>query len=286
MQGALAYGCGQCLPCRIARREIWTTRQTLESYHHEDCAFVTLTYSDDNIPAGGSLLPRDLQLFNKRLRKLVSPASFRFYGVGEYGDESSRPHYHISVFGLSGRTDVGPRGKVTHWGHSAHVQRAWPFGHTLMLEFNHQTARYVSGYVTKKLTQKDDPRLNGRSPEFARMSNRPGIGAVVIPALAHSLAAVRQLGDGSILRLNGKKQFIGPYLARKLLEARSTDEKMVQSFKDERSLERSLKMQALYEDTKSTEEVLTIRQALQKSTLQQIRTLETRFKIHAKRVTL
>lgn len=286
MQGALAYGCGQCLPCRIARREIWTTRQTLEAMTHDDNSFITLTYSDDHLPAGAVLQPSHMQLFLKRLRYFVAPTTFRFYGVGEYGDESWRPHYHLSLFGLSGRTDVGSRGKVTHWGTSALIQKAWPYGHTLQLEFNHQTARYVSGYVTKKLTKKDDPKLEGRPPEFARMSNRPGVGALLVPHLSNTLRNVPSLGDGSILRLNGKKQFIGPYLARKLLEERQPDEKMVQSFKDQRSYERSLKLQALFQNPQSDKEVLTIRQAYQNSVLQQVRTLENRFKIHAKRATL
>lgn len=282
------YGCGQCLGCRIARREVWTTRQTLESYAHVENSFATLTYSDDHLPSGQSLQPQHLRDFLKRLRARISPARFRFYGVGEYGDESNRPHYHLTLFGVSGRTDIISKNRVRHFGISGVVQAAWPLGNTLVLEATPQTFRYVAGYTVKKMTAKDDPRLNGRHPEFARMSNRDpgGIGASFLPDLKLSLASSKNLSDGRIVRIDGKKQYIGPYLLRKLTDLREPDANKVQEFKDQKSWEASLKMLALYDHYKNDSEVLTRRQAYQKSVLQKLRSLESLASIHKKRASL
>lgn len=257
----------------------------MEGLCHDENCFTTLTYSDAKLPQDYSVDTSHLRNFIKRLRARVSPIQFRFYGVGEYGDETGRPHYHLSLFGLSGRTDILGRNSVRHYGASSIIHSAWGMGNTLTAEFTRQTAQYTAGYVVKKLTSKDDPRLFGRHPEFARMSNRPGIGAPFIPAIAKNVGPYNSLENGRIVRIAGKKQAIGPYLSRKLLEALEDDEKKVQEFKDARSIEKSLEMRALYEAQKEGE-YESIRSVYQKSIFQQLATLEGREKIWKQRKTL
>lgn len=209
----VAFGCGQCMMCRIDRRRVWVHRMALEALTHPESAFVTLTYDKEHLPHGGSLVPRDLQLWLKRLRKKAG--AVRFFGVGEYGDQTWRPHYHVALFGC-GR------------GHSDLIREAWePRGFIHVGDLTVHSASYVAGYVTKKMTGKDDERLCGRFPEFARMSLRPGIGAPAVQSIAHALlaspAGLKQIdreGDvPGVLRTNGRLMPLGRYLRSKIRDA-------------------------------------------------------------------
>ena len=182
------FACGQCMPCRISRRRLWTHRMLLETLKHDSNSFATLTYADDFVPLNGSLNPRHVQLWLKRFRKEISPVSLRFFLVGEYGDVSQRPHYHAALFG------VGPELQDL-------VAKTWQMGHVMLGDLTVQSARYIAGYVTKKMTRWDDPRLNGRHPEFSRMSLRPGIGASAVPDIALTLLDTDQ-GRQHLARLS------------------------------------------------------------------------------------
>lgn len=193
VQGTLAYSCGQCMPCRIRKRREWTHRIMLEAAQYEDNAFVTLTYDNDHLPNGGSLVPRDVQLWLKRLR-VNWPARLRYYLVGEYGDDSWRPHYHVALFNYApcvrGRTKRDVRNRVDWRGCCSScglVGNAWGKGDIDVGILETASAGYLAGYVTKKMTRTDDPRLNGRWPEFARMSLRPGIGFDAMHEVASQL---------------------------------------------------------------------------------------------------
>lgn len=182
----------------------------LETRLHAASWFATLTYAPECLPSDGSVSPVALQLFMKRLRAHVSPERIRFYGVGEYGDQSQRPHYHLALFGLS---DPDAIAKCWHDG----------FAHVGFL--TEQSAAYIVGYVTKGMTREEDERLKGRHPEFARMSRRPGIGAGAVDQIA---AAVEKgvgwdvyLGESagdvpSGLRSEQRMWPLGRYLRQKL----------------------------------------------------------------------
>lgn len=163
LAGAHPFPCGQCLPCRINKRRVWTHRMILESYMHPYSCMVTLTYDDAHLPVGRQLSKKDLQDYIKRVRYALEPRRIRYYACGEYGARTHRPHYHIIFFGVHYEADAKvlydcwfPRGMRFH-----------------VCEANHDTIQYVAGYVTKKIS-KD---LGGDAvPEFALMSRKPGIG--------------------------------------------------------------------------------------------------------------
>lgn len=145
--------------------------------------FVTLTYNKENLPSDLSVHPQHLQLWLKRCRKRLTGYSLRFYGVGEYGDKSWRPHYHAAIF-------VVPHQSVKpDWSFvDEQLCEAWQGkGFVHIGTLTQASAGYIGGYVTKKMTKKEDERLNGRKPEFARMSLRPGIGALAAPYLVDIL---------------------------------------------------------------------------------------------------
>lgn len=210
VKGLEPFPCGQCLPCRINLRRLWTHRILLESKCHARSIFVTLTYSSDHVPSDGSLQPEHVRDFLKRFRKAISPARVRFFAVGEYGDRTFRPHYHLVLFGV-GLDSLGD------------LQKCWAFGFVDIRELSPELAQYCAGYTTKKLTRKDDIRLGGRSPEFARMSLKPGIGALAVPSIVdalttyHGASELVATGDAPSVLRHGKKLLpLGRYLRRKV----------------------------------------------------------------------
>lgn len=86
------------MPCRLNRRRLWTHRLLLEQLKHGDSCFLTLTYDEKHLPEGGSLVPKHAQDFLKRLRSKTN-LKLRYYLVGEYGEDTERPHYHVALFG-------------------------------------------------------------------------------------------------------------------------------------------------------------------------------------------
>lgn len=222
----IPFPCGQCLPCRINRRRVWTLRLMLESYYHEKASFVTLTYRDDDLPralcSGVPVLEkRDLQLWVKRLRKFFDRPGIRYYAAGEYGSRTHRPHYHIILFGVSpeeldpewavyGGRSGGEKGMERR---STPLSKTWPYGLVHVGEVTRESIQYCAGYVTKKLTKKGD----GYVPEFALMSRRPGIGAQAVGEVAAVLQSYSvEEGFKRQLRIDGKKWPLGRFLLDKL----------------------------------------------------------------------
>ena len=102
----ISIPCGKCIGCRLDYSRTWADRCMLESQYHKNNWFLTLTYDNDHLPEQRpgspvhSLQKRDMQLFMKRLRKRFPNDKIRFFGCGEYGSKSCRPHYHLLLFGV------------------------------------------------------------------------------------------------------------------------------------------------------------------------------------------
>lgn len=171
--------CGQCIGCRLERSRQWALRIVQEQRMHAESAFLTLTYSDKNLPLNGSLVVRDLQLFMKRLRKRRAKG-LRFFGCGEYGETTRRPHYHVLLLNTMFPDQIFCKKSFTgdfDLKTSVELSELWPFGEHWIGDVTFQSAAYVARYCIKKVTGKNaEAHYGERQPEFTCMSRRPGIG--------------------------------------------------------------------------------------------------------------
>lgn len=177
--------CGRCLGCRLERSRQWAIRCMHEARLHQDNAFVTLTYNDEQLaqlPLAStgkpSLNPRHFVLFMKRLRKEFGEG-IRFFQCGEYGEKTLRPHHHALLFNLRFPDQRLWSGSNSHRTYvSEQLESLWGHGICTIDEVNFATASYVARYSMKKVFgPAADEHYQGRQPEYLTMSRRPGIGS-------------------------------------------------------------------------------------------------------------
>lgn len=196
--------CGKCIGCRLEYAKEWATRGFLESLEWQNNYFVTLTYDDDNIHMydyvedeegytwtnngewGGTLVPKELQDFIKRLRiymdRNYKNKDIRYMACGEYGGETQRPHYHLILFNLNLPLDSFYAPKIINknmYYQNTIIEKMWKFGFSNVCPSNWNTMNYVARYITKKVngSQADKHYAElGQEKEFFRVSLKPGIG--------------------------------------------------------------------------------------------------------------
>ncbi len=185
----ITVGCGHCLGCRTEQARQWSVRLMHERALHDHAYFLTLTYNEERLPANGSLCTQDFQRFVKTVRRNYPAETVRFYGCGEYGERSKRPHYHAVLFGpdFLDRSLV-PRVTSSPVWRSPTLERYWSMGQSEFGSVTPASAAYVAGYVNKKVKRSasgfpshlrvnpDSGELVYVEPEFSRMSLRPAIG--------------------------------------------------------------------------------------------------------------
>lgn len=145
----LTLPCGKCLACRKERARQWSIRLSHHLLYNPDAIFVTLTYNELTCPE--TLEKRHYQLFLKRLRKKFSHLKLKYYGCGEYGTNTHRPHWHILIFGLPiGIMKLERAGFTEGKWSSAIIKELWPFGHNVTGTVNEKSISYVTGYLLKE----------------------------------------------------------------------------------------------------------------------------------------
>lgn len=205
--------CRNCIGCRLKKTKEWGVRCMLEAQLHRQNSWVTLTYRDETVPHGGTLVPEDLTLFLKRLRRHVDyhcdGQQLRYFACGEYGEicqncfkspknasdpcrcvkyvkSHGRPHFHIVVFGYQ-FPDLEPfkvvRGNQYYT--SAIAEKLWQKGYVTIGEVTNQSIEYTARYVMKKINgdkaEKHYERIDASGeihkikPEYNTMSRNPGI---------------------------------------------------------------------------------------------------------------
>ncbi len=188
--------CGKCIGCKLEYARQWAMRCVHEASLHEENCFVTLTYSDDFLPIGGSLVKKHFTDFVKRLRYFVAPKKVRFYMCGEYGDENLRPHYHCCLFGFSPNDMIflsEKNGYILY--KSEFLNSVWGMGFVSVGTVTFESAGYCARYATKKLTR---PKVCGHCKNgleciqcrkvrrhYERMDPLTGEITNVIPEYAH-----------------------------------------------------------------------------------------------------
>lgn len=221
-----SFPCGKCIVCKMKDARDWVTRISIEHrLNNSVSSFITLTYDNENlfyVNNKASLSVRDLQLFFKRLRKRVKSSkdfqvkNIRFYAVGEYGPNTSRPHYHVILFGLPAIHDV-----------RLLVEKSWNKGFITIKPVNKENIFYIANYSTIGMLfgAPKDPEIQR---PFRTMSRNNGIGFGATSNI-QLLRYYTETQDQSIRFGNSPKP-----LPRYLLQRFFVDEESLQQIRDKK----------------------------------------------------
>lgn len=206
-----------------------------EAQMHDLSIFCTLTYSEEKIPEGGTLMKSHFQGFMKRLRKLHKKP-IRFFHCGEYGEtnprtgrvdgELHRPHYHAILYGISFADKKWYKNNAQGdpLFTSETLDKIWTHGHCNFGAVTTESCNYVARYLMKKVNGEAAParyrKLNLNTgeifqvqPEYITMSNRPGIGASWYDKYGSDVF------PSDTVVTNGKEQLPPRYYLRRLASA-------------------------------------------------------------------
>lgn len=159
---------------------MWATRCVHEATQWKASSFITLTYKTP--PPGNTLCPDDTRNFIRRFRS-VYRKPFKYFLVGEYGENFDRPHYHALIFGYdfgltnyNCQNDKRQTSNLTQLHNTnaldcPELTQLWGLGYTSVGELTFDSAAYCAQYAMKKINGPNaHSHYQGRHPEFMRTS--------------------------------------------------------------------------------------------------------------------
>lgn len=194
-------------------------------------SFVTLTYSDANLPqvvnqqtgeTHGTLVKKHFQDWLKRFRQSYwrkdhKKANFKYYLCGEYGPRTFRPHAHVIFFGLD---RIVLNDAIIDW------QKKYGFVDYEPIDLLHvkslsNTARYIGKYASKGVYDNPLIKLGLVAPTFRLMSKGLGISYVHNMSHFHKSGSIDEITDKFNYTLNGFKYALPRYYKTKIFGEKS-----------------------------------------------------------------
>lgn len=149
--------CGKCAACLSRERKTWQTRLELENRYSTNAKFVTLTYADQYLVYGERVTPEGeiikgvpvlnkvhIQNFFKRFRE-KNKNKIKYYLVGEYGETTQRPHYHMLLFNSDNK---GDQLKID-------ILESWKKGSVDIGTVTQRSISYTLNYMSKDKLQRN-----------------------------------------------------------------------------------------------------------------------------------
>lgn len=167
--------CSKCIECRLEFARTWAIRCVHEAQMYPNNCFVTLTYSEENLKSP-RLQYKDFQDFMKRLRKKNGNQKLGYNVVGEYGEETKRPHWHAIIFNFAPNDGIKKykNSRDDQVYSSKMLTETWGHGIAEYGTVTFHSAGYVSRYAAKKLVHGKDDEHDFHP--ISKKSNKQAIG--------------------------------------------------------------------------------------------------------------
>lgn len=192
--------CYNCIGCKKRRSQEWGVRCQSEVQFYNRTCMINLTYNREQLPIAsqsglGTLCPRDLNLFFKKLRVFLQRkkgiTDTKYFACGEYGENRGRPHYHAIFYGWDFPSEMNASPPVARMPEKNNpgkedvplyshpdLTRLWGKGAAFFSpNVGGAAAYYVAKYCMKNLSgdaKTKEFEDTGREPPFNRMSHGLG----------------------------------------------------------------------------------------------------------------